>query len=83
MPRSSKPQPATPTGPRLVKATPKKLSQPDVTHAQIAIRAYELFEQQGYMHGNDLEHWLKEERELKDVASGPPPRRVAGTRARS
>jgi hypothetical protein len=81
MPRSSKPQPATPTGPRLVKATSQKISQPDVTYAQIAMRAYELFMQEGYMHGNDVGHWLRAERELKAVAIVPRPKRVAATRA--
>jgi hypothetical protein len=45
------------------------------------MRAYELFMQEGYMHGNDVDHWLRAERELKAVAIVPRPKRVAATRA--
>ena len=65
-----------------MKAAPKNLSLPDVTHAQIALRAYELFAQEGFMHGNDIDHWLRAERELTGVATVARPKRVAGTRAR-
>ena len=82
MPRSSKTQSTIPAGPRLVKATPKTIVQPDVSYEQIAMRAYELFEQEGFMHGNDVDHWLRAERELKDATPVPRPRRVAGARAR-
>lgn len=31
----------------------------------IARRAYELFAEQGFQHGHDVEHWLAAERELR------------------
>jgi hypothetical protein len=65
-----------------VKAASKTLPQSDVTYAQIALRAYELFAQEGFMHGNDVDHWLRAERELKGVATVARPKRVSGTRAR-
>ena len=83
MPRSSKSQPTAPTGPRLVKAASKKLPESDVTHAQIALRAYELFTQEGFTHGNDVEHWLRAERELKTIVPVARPKRVAATRAQT
>jgi DUF2934 family protein len=84
MPRPSKTQSTTPAGPRLVKAAPSsKGVQPEVSFEQIAIRAFELFAQEGYMHGHDVDHWLRAERELKDVTPVARPRRVAGTRAQS
>ena len=83
MPRSSKSQPTAPTGPRLVKAASKTLPESDVTHAQIALRAYELFMQEGFTHGRDVDHWLRAERELKSVVPVPRPKRVAATRAQT
>jgi hypothetical protein len=83
MPRPSKSQQDAPTGPRLVKkAAPKPSAQPDITHEQIAMRAYEFFELEGGMHGNHLDHWLRAERELREIAQPPAPRRVAATRGR-
>jgi hypothetical protein len=32
---------------------------------QIAQRAYQMFEQDGFQHGRDLHHWLAAERELR------------------
>jgi hypothetical protein len=55
--------------------------EPAVTHEQIANRAYEIFEQEGFTHGNHLDHWLRAERELVKVAPTPA-KRVAATRAR-
>jgi hypothetical protein len=83
MPRASKSQSSEPTGPRLVKksAEPKPIIEPTVTHEQIASRAYEIFEQEGFSHGNHLDHWLRAERELVNVAPAPA-KRVAATRAR-
>ena len=34
--------------------------------SEIAQRAYEIYAEQGYGHGHDLEHWLAAEKELKD-----------------
>jgi hypothetical protein len=82
MPRTSKSQPTAPTGPRLVRRdTAKPPVQVDVTDEQIAVRAYEIFEQEGFAHGNHVDHWLRAERELRGGAIGQPPKRVA-TRAR-
>ncbi|MFO1452544.1 MAG: DUF2934 domain-containing protein [Opitutaceae bacterium] len=36
----------------------------------VARRAYELWEQEGCTHGNDLRHWFEAERQLR---STPPP----------
>jgi hypothetical protein len=82
MPRASKTPSAAPTGPRLVKKDTLEPSvQPEVTRDQIATRAYELFAQGGFVHGNHVDHWLRAERELSAVAV-PQPKRAAGTRAR-
>jgi hypothetical protein len=35
-------------------------------HQRIAERAYSLYEQSGFQHGNDVEHWLEAERQVKD-----------------
>jgi len=84
MPRPSKSQPEAPTGPRLVKQTgpkPKPSAQPAVTHEQIAMRAYEFFQQDGGAHGHHVDHWLRAEMELKSFVQQPA-KRVAATRAR-
>lgn len=82
MPRASKSQSETPTGPRLVKRTTSKTpAQPDITQEQIAMRAYEFYQEEGGLHGHHLDHWLRAERELKDFVQQPP-KRVAATRAR-
>lgn len=36
-------------------------------HRQIAERAYMLYEQRGFQDGNDVEHWLEAERQIKGV----------------
>ena len=38
------------------------------THEDIARRAYQLFEDRGGEHGDDLKDWLQAERELRDQA---------------
>jgi hypothetical protein len=38
------------------------------THEDIALRAYQLFEERGGEHGDDLKDWLQAERELRDRA---------------
>lgn len=82
MPRPSKSQPAAPTGPRLVKrATAKPPALLEITHEQIATRAYEFFQLEGGLHGHHVDHWLRAERELKEFVQQPP-KRVAATRAR-
>jgi hypothetical protein len=37
-----------------------------LTHDVIAMRAYELFLDEGAPHGRDLEHWLRAEHELRE-----------------
>ena len=85
MPRSSKPQPDAPTGPRLVKQTTPKVkpsaAQPELSHEQIAMRAYELFQQDGGVHGQHVDHWLRAESELKAFTQAPS-KRATATRAR-
>jgi hypothetical protein len=84
MPRPSKSQSTAPTGPRLVKTSaPAPSISPEVTHEQIATRAYELFVENGFEHGHHITHWLKAEEELKSVPAVPRPKRVAAARARS
>jgi hypothetical protein len=81
MPRASKPQPAAATGPRLVRktTTPKPVVPPaSPSERDIAIRAYEIFEQEGGRHGNHVEHWLRAERELMETIA--PAKRTASTR---
>jgi hypothetical protein len=36
----------------------------EVTHTDIARRAYELWEREGWPNGRDLDHWLRAEREI-------------------
>ena len=62
------------------KAKPKTPVQPDITHEQIAMRAYELFLQEGGAHGQHLDHWLRAERELSALTEQPPKRVAARTR---
>jgi hypothetical protein len=40
-----------------------------IDHTHIEQRAYELYEQRGRQHGNDLEDWLKAEHELAGSVS--------------
>jgi len=39
---------------------------------KIQQRAYELFEQDGYEHGRDLEHWIRAEAEISMSMSQKP-----------
>ncbi len=55
-----KPQPKPAPAP--VAARPQPRPQP--THDQIAHRAYEIFADRGYTHGNHEQDWLQAEREL-------------------
>ena len=53
--------------PRAVKKAPTAgiITRPDLDHAAVAARAYELFLDGGSRHGRDLDHWLQAERELR------------------
>lgn len=46
------------------------------TEAQIAARAYELFERRGREHGHDEGDWLRAEQELRAELVGAKPRRT-------
>ncbi len=55
-----------------VEAKPEAKTTPDLT-PQIAIRAYELYEQQGRRDGQSVQNWNKAEREIrKDQAKAEP-----------
>ena len=43
---------------------PKATPAPAPSYDEISARAYEIFEQSGYQHGRDEQHWLQAEREL-------------------
>lgn len=38
---------------------------PEVSHGQVAERAYQLWQQDGYRHGRNEQHWFEAERLLK------------------
>jgi hypothetical protein len=44
----------------------KLASPPDDLHRWIAKRAYELFEESGCVDGNDKDHWLEAEQEVRE-----------------
>lgn len=58
------------TGPRLVtKSTrTKPIDSPAPQHEDITRRAYQLFLEDGAVHGHDMDHWLRAEQELTAVA---------------
>ena len=43
---------------------PPPLDAAPLDPAMVAVRAYELFLESGAVHGSDVEHWLRAEREL-------------------
>jgi hypothetical protein len=47
------------------------------------MRAYALFEQDGFVHGHHIDHWLRAEQELKGAPSIQRPKRAAAARVRS
>ena len=42
----------------------QSVSSPDDLQEKIAWRAYQLYEEGGCVNGNDMNHWLKAEREI-------------------
>jgi hypothetical protein len=52
---------------------PARDSVRDVTDDEIAIRAYELYEQRGGEHGRDWDDWLEAENELRARGRSPGP----------
>jgi hypothetical protein len=82
MPRTKSAEPTAPVGPRLVAKSDRLKPVPTITHEQIALRAYELFLQEGG--GSDVAHWLKAERELlQSQLPARPVRKAAGARAKA
>ena len=84
MPRTARSQTSTTPGPSLVPRTPTATAAAATTrppaHETIAARAYELFEQDGWAHGHDLDHWLEAERQLALAqAAASTARRGGGT----
>lgn len=47
-------------------ASTKPVPPADDLHRWIAKRAYELFEESGCVNGNDKDHWLEAEREVRE-----------------
>jgi DUF2934 family protein len=45
----------------------KGSSQESAIHHRIAQRAFLLYEESGFRHGNDLEHWLEAERQVRTL----------------
>ena len=77
MAKSSAPRPASPSKPRAPKAAVAAAAPTATTTARIisiapapldpalvAMRAYQLFLESGCVHGHDVEHWLRAERDL-------------------
>ena len=48
-----------------MRTVPPTEPPPAVSEDDIARRAYELFVEQGWQHGRDLEHWLIAEQEIR------------------
>ena len=42
----------------------QSVSSPDDLQEKIARRAYQLYEEGGFLNGNEMDHWLKAEREI-------------------
>lgn len=94
MPRAKKTDTAAPSSPRLVPTSSRPQPAPTtpvepapapaVAYEQIAMRAYELFLEDGGVHGRDFEHWLRAEQQLC-AAEVPerPARRVGGRRTKA
>ena len=82
MPRAKSADGVERVGPRLVaKSVRMKSAQPAaVLPEQIAVRAYELFLQEGG--GSDVSHWLRAEQELLQAQTPVRVRKTAGTRAK-
>jgi len=87
MPRVPKSETAEPVGPRLVRKLDRRTtsrSPVSPSRDQIAVRAYELFVVEGGVHGHDVDHWLRAERELlESEAPARPSGRAAGARMKA
>lgn len=47
----------------------KVIEPPALTQEQIAVRAYQIWEERGRPHGSDREHWFEAERALRQQTS--------------
>jgi hypothetical protein len=56
----------------------KELSKEDIAH-----RAYELFIQRGNAHGNDIEDWVRAEKELTTEGVAAPAKAMAAPAGRN
>jgi hypothetical protein len=56
----------TPDGSGSATASPSSFSPGGDDRHRVASRAYELYEERGGGHGNDMEDWLTAEREVSD-----------------
>ena len=70
MAKSTTPRSTTARKPRVARApaptTPRLVPRLTPEPAAIAARAFELFLENGRVHGFDVDHWLQAERELTD-----------------
>ena len=63
------------SAPASSRSTKKRTTAPaQVTHGEVARRAYGLFLARGCEHGHDLDDWLQAERELRGTPNATPQR---------
>lgn len=63
------------SAPASSRSTKKRTTAPaQVTHREVARRAYDLFLARGCEHGHDLDDWLQAERELRGTLRATPRR---------
>jgi hypothetical protein len=63
------------SAPASTRSTRKRKTAPaQVTHGEVARRAYDLYLARGCKHGHDLDDWLRAERELRGTLSATPQR---------
>ena len=55
-----------------------ELSDTDLSRRHIALRAYQLYEERGYVDGFDLQDWLQAEREILGQVEQPEKAAAAG-----
>lgn len=85
MPRATKTETPAPARPRLVSKSVTKSNRtksgasPESLHELITKRAYELFLQDGSVHGRHVEHWVRAEQEI--MASDRPAKKVGASTA--
>lgn len=66
-PKTAAKKPSSGNGTSKAKAQSRSRQQSDniVTHEMIANKAYDIWAQNGYPHGMDMQNWLQAERELR------------------